>query len=105
MSTTTRKQSVPSVPSSPMTVDEFARTPEYDDNRVELIDGYIVRRDEMKPAHVGATECLRRRFEAMVPAAWCVREDKPVRIPEWTEPLPDIAIVRMHLHDLPRPPP
>ena len=30
----------------------------------------------------------------MVPAAWCVREDKPVRIPEWTEPLPDIAIVR-----------
>jgi hypothetical protein len=53
MSTTTRQQPVPSVPFRPMTVDEFARTPEYDDNRVELIDAYIVRRDEPKPAHVG----------------------------------------------------
>jgi Uma2 family endonuclease len=94
MSTTTAKQPVPSVPSQPMTVDEFARTPEYDDNRVELIDGYIVRREEMKPAHAGATESLRRRLEAKIPAAWYVREDKPVRIPEWTEPLPDIAVVR-----------
>ena len=94
MSTTTRQQAVPSVPIRPMTVDEFARTPEYDDNRVELIDGYIVRRDEMKPAHVGATECLRRRIGAVIPAGWYVREDKPVRIPDWTEPLPDIAVVR-----------
>jgi hypothetical protein len=50
-----------------MTVNEFARTPEYDDNRVELIDGFIVRRDEIKPAHVGATECLRRRLGAVIP--------------------------------------
>ena len=33
MSTTTAMQPVPSVPSQPMKVDEFARTPEYDDNR------------------------------------------------------------------------
>jgi Uma2 family endonuclease len=77
-----------------MTVDEFARTPEYDDNRVELIDGYVVKRDEMKPAHVGATECLRQLIGAVIPVGWYVREDKPVRIPEWTEPLPDIAVVR-----------
>src|ERR1700675_2821152 len=90
----TTKQAVASVPSEPMTVDEFARAPEYDDNQVELIDGRIVRREEMKPAHVGATECLRRQLEAIIPAGWYVREDKPVRIPEWTEPLPDIAVVR-----------
>jgi Uma2 family endonuclease len=30
----------------------------------------------------------------VIPAGWNVREDKPVRIPEWTEPLPDIAVVR-----------
>ena len=94
MSTRTRKQAVPSVSPSPITLDEFARMPEYDDNRVELIDGYIVRRDEMKPAHSGATECLRRRLGDVIPAAWYVREDKPVRIPEWTEPLPDLAVVR-----------
>jgi hypothetical protein len=75
-------------------VNEFARTPEYDDNRVELIDGFIVRRDEMKPARVGATECLRRRLGAVIPTVWYIREDKPIRIPEWTEPLPDIAVVR-----------
>ena len=94
MSTIVVKQPVPSVPSEPMTVYEFARTPEYDDKRLELIDGYIVRREEMKPPHVGATESLRRRFEAMIPTGWYVREDKPVRIPDWTEPLPDITLVR-----------
>jgi Uma2 family endonuclease len=94
MSTTVVKQPVPSVPSEPMTVHEFVRTPEYDDKRFELIDGYIVRREEMKPPHVGVTESLRRRLEAMIPTGWYVREDKPVRIPDWTEPLPDIALVR-----------
>jgi hypothetical protein len=94
MSTTVVKQPVPSVPSEPMTVHEFARTPEYDDKRFELIDGYIVRRAETKPPHVGATESLLRRFQAMIPTGWYVREDKPVRIPDWTEPLPDITLVR-----------
>jgi Uma2 family endonuclease len=94
MSTTAVKQPVAPVPSEPMTVYEFARSPEYDDKRFELIDGFIVRREEMKPAHVGATESLRHRLEPMIPPGWCVREDKPVRIPDWTEPLPDIAVVR-----------
>jgi hypothetical protein len=35
MSTTVVKQPVPSVPSEPMTVHEFARTPEYDDKRFD----------------------------------------------------------------------
>jgi hypothetical protein len=61
MSTTAVKQPVAPVPSEPMTVHEFARSPEYDDKRFELIDGYIVRREEMKPAHAGATESLRHR--------------------------------------------
>ena len=94
MSTTAVKQPVAPVPSEPMTVYEFARSPEYDDKRFELIDGFIVRREEMKPAHVGATESLRHRLEPMIPTGWCVREDKPIRIPDWTEPLPDIAVVR-----------
>ncbi len=48
----------------------------------------------MKPAHVLATECLRRLLEPMLPAGWFLREDKSVRIPDFNEPLPDIAIVR-----------
>jgi len=77
-----------------MTVEEFEKTDSYDDIRVELIDGYIVRRDEMKPAHAVVTGRLRRRIDRMLPAGWSTREDKPVRIPPLYEPLPDIAIVR-----------
>jgi hypothetical protein len=99
MSTTKTKHALAPVPSQPRTVDEFALIPEYGDNRMELIDGRIVRRDEIKPAQVGATECLRRQLEGMIPPNWFVREDKPVRIPEWTEPLPDIAVVRGNFRD------
>lgn len=94
MSTITVKQAVPPVPSVRMTVDEFEKTDFYDDNRVELIDGYIVRRDEMKPAHAVVTGRLRRRIDRMLLAGWSTREDKPIRVPPLYEPLPDIAIVR-----------
>jgi len=94
MSTITTKQAVPSIPSVRMTVEEFEKTDFYDDIRVELIDGYIVRRDEMKPAHAVVTGRLRRRIDRMLPAGWSTREDKPVRIPPLYEPLPDIATVR-----------
>jgi Uma2 family endonuclease len=47
----------------------------------------------MTPAHAGVTESLRRQLGDVTPAAWYVREDKPIRIPGWTEPLPDLAVV------------
>jgi hypothetical protein len=94
MSAITTKQAVPSAPSQRMTVDEFEKADFYDDNQVELINGHVIRREAMKPSHVLATECLRRLLEPMLPAGWFLREDKPVRIPDFNEPLPDIAIVR-----------
>ena len=42
--------------SARITVDEFEISDLYDDNRVELIDGEVNRKDEMKPAHVLAVE-------------------------------------------------
>jgi len=78
-----------------MTVDEFERIADsLDDDQVELIDGYLVWRDDMKPPHVLATERLRRRLERMVPEGWFVREGKPVRIPDFDEPRPGVAVVR-----------
>jgi len=77
------------------TVDEFERIADsLDDDQVELIDGYIVVRGEMKPSHVLATELLKRCIEPMLPSGRFVREDKPVRIPDFDEPRPDIAVVR-----------
>jgi Uma2 family endonuclease len=78
-----------------MTVDEFERVAgSLDDDQVELLDGYLVWRDDMKPAHVLATERLRRRLDRMIPDGYFVREEKPIRIPEFDEPRPDISIVR-----------
>jgi len=78
-----------------MTVDEFERiADQLNGDQVELIDGYLVRRDAMNPPHVLVTERLRRRFDRMLPEGWFVREDKPVRIPDFDEPRPDLAIVR-----------
>jgi Uma2 family endonuclease len=101
MSTITSAQSLPSPAplASPavyrMTVDEFERVADLLVNdQVELIDGYIVAREDMKPSHVLPTERLKRRLEPMVPAGWFIRDDKPIRIPDFDEPRPDVAVVR-----------
>ena len=63
MSPTTTKQSVPSSPPKRMTVAEFEQLADLlGDDRVELIDGHIVGRGEMKPAHVLATELAKCRI-------------------------------------------
>ncbi len=101
MSTITPTQSLqsPAPLASPavyrFTVDEFERIADsLDDDQVELIDGYIVRRGEMKPSHVLATELLKGRVQPMLPSGRFLREDKPIRIPDFDEPRPDIAVVR-----------
>jgi Uma2 family endonuclease len=86
-------------PASPavyrMTVDEFERIADsLDEEQVELLDGYIVSRDDMKPPRVLAIEELRWLLDRVVPGNWFVREEKPVRIPDYDEPMPDISIVR-----------
>ena len=48
----------------------------------------------MKPPHVLVTERLRRRLDRLVSEAWFVREEKPVRIPDFDEPFPDLSVVR-----------
>ena len=75
-------------------MDEFERIADsLDDDQVELIDGYIVERDDMKPSHVKALGRVRRRLEPMLPAGWFIREEKPVRIPDFDQPRPDVAVV------------
>jgi Uma2 family endonuclease len=78
-----------------MTVDEFERIAgALDDDHVELIDGYIVGRAEMKPSHALAAELFKHSLGNILPAGFHLREDKPVRIPELNEPRPDFSIVR-----------
>jgi len=77
-----------------MTVDEFERIDESLDGPFELIDGKLIRKPDMDPPHVWSTERLRKRLERMLPEGWTVRDDKPLRIPDFNERRPDIVVVR-----------
>jgi Uma2 family endonuclease len=102
MSTVTSTQpaiTTPTIPGPPvlyrMTVDEYERIGEMlDDPRVELIDGYLVKKMPNKPEHSWATKAVLKALERRLPQGWVSRQEQPVRIPAYDEPEPDIAIVR-----------
>jgi hypothetical protein len=60
-----------------ITVDEFENSDLYDDNRFELIDGQVIRKDEMKPAHVLAVELVKQTVGPMLPTHRFIRQDGP----------------------------
>jgi Uma2 family endonuclease len=47
-----------------------------------------------KPPHVIAVDATREAVAAVLPPGWWLRDEKPVRIPEFDEPEPDISVVR-----------
>jgi len=80
-----------------MTVDRYERLAEIgvlDDPQVELIGGLLVRKMTKKPRHVAACELVAVAIGALLPAGWYIREQNPLRIPDYDEPEPDIAVVR-----------
>ena len=80
-----------------MNVDQYERLVEtgvLDGQPVELIDGLLVRKMGKKPPHVIAGEALRDELLPLIPQGWRLTIEAPVRIPEFDEPEPDLAIVR-----------
>jgi Uma2 family endonuclease len=102
MSTTTLKPPALPLPKPAhvyrLTVDQYDRMVAQgvlgEDDPVELLGGILVRKIPKKPGHVIATDELRKRLERMLPAGWHLRKEDPVRIPDYDEPEPDLAIVR-----------
>ncbi|MGO9598954.1 MAG: Uma2 family endonuclease [Isosphaeraceae bacterium] len=64
-----------------------------DDPRVELLDGYVVKKMGKNPLHIWTVDAALEALKAMLPGWWCRKED-PVRLPDFDEPEPDIAVVR-----------
>ena len=64
-----------------------------EDPRVELIDGYLVKKMGKNPPHIWAVDQLLDLLKPLTPGWWCRKED-PVRIPDFDEPEPDVAVVR-----------
>jgi Uma2 family endonuclease len=87
-----------------MTVDEYERlvaTGALDNPQIELIDGLLAKKIRKKPRHSTGSERLRRLLErgSLLPDGWRVRHEQPVRIPDFDEPEPDLAVVRGEVED------
>ena len=90
-----------------MTVDEYERLAEAGilrDPRIELIDGYLVHKMTKKPDHVIAVEGSRDALLALNLQGWRVMVQDPVRIPDYDEPEPDLALAKGNSQGLPRTP-
>ena len=77
------------------TVDEYERMAGVlDDPRVELVDGYVVRKMGKKPPHIWSVGRILKALEFLPSDQWTCRKEDPVRIPDFDEPEPDVAVIR-----------
>jgi Uma2 family endonuclease len=85
-----------------MTVDQYDRlvaTGVLDGEPIELIDGLLVRKMGKKPPHVISCEATRNVLLPLIPPGWRLAIEAPVRIPDYDEPEPDLAVIRGTLED------
>ncbi len=86
-----------------ITVDEYERIGESgavdEPERVELIDGYMVRKMSKSPGHCYATAKALGALTGLVGPGWLPSKEGPVRIPAYDEPEPDISVVRGSIED------
>jgi Uma2 family endonuclease len=81
-----------------ITVDEYERIIASgaleDPSRVELIDGYMVDKMGKNADHRYTTKETLKALDSRLPPGWTSQKEEPVRILEYDEPEPDIAIIR-----------
>ncbi len=65
-----------------------------DPERVELIDGYMVDKVAKSAEDGFSTKRVIKALEDLLPPGWTSRKEEPIRIPDYDEPEPDVAIVR-----------
>ena len=68
-------------------------------DRLHLIDGVLVTKMTKKPPHVIACELTRDSLLQILPTGWRVTTEARIRIPDYNEPKPDIAVVRGSARD------
>lgn len=96
-SVTGREPAVPDVPIHRLTVEQYLSMADAgiltEDDRVELLEGWLVPKMTKHPPHASATRRLRRDLERAVPAGWLVLSQDPITTGD-SAPEPDLAIVR-----------
>ena len=77
------------------TVDEYERMAGVlDDPQVELIDGYVVKKMGKKPPHIWSVARILKALDFLPANQWTCRKEDPVRLPDFDEPEPDLAVIR-----------
>jgi hypothetical protein len=64
-----------------------------EDDRVELLEGWIVDKMPQHPAHAGTISILLAKLQAKLPKGWIVRVQSPITLEDSESEL-DLAIVR-----------
>ncbi|MGD2154872.1 MAG: Uma2 family endonuclease [Gemmatimonadales bacterium] len=82
----------------PFTVDEYYRMADVgilgEDDRVELLDGEIVRMTPIGSRHSACVDRLVRKFTEIPEQRAIVRVQNPLRLSQRSEPQPDLCLVR-----------
>ena len=72
-------------------------------DRVELLDGFLVKKMPGNPRHASVTRRLARLFEARLPGGWLALKEDTIELPGYPEgdssPIPDVSIVAGTLDD------
>ena len=87
----------PPIPMHRFTVAQYHRMIETgvltENDRVELLEGWIVDKMPQRPRHSGAISILQARLQARLRKGWIVRVQSPITL-EGSEPEPDLAVVK-----------
>jgi len=71
------------------------------DDRVELLDGFLVAREPQGARHAMVVALVRAVLEKAFGRSYHVREEKPIALDERSEPEPDIVVVPGRPRDYP----
>ncbi|MEX2118365.1 MAG: Uma2 family endonuclease [Pirellulales bacterium] len=84
------------------TVEEYHRLGKLgvltEDDRVELLDGWIVPKTNLNPSHSVSVQLVDDAVRKQLPAGWCIRIQDAITTAD-SEPEPDVAVVRGSIRD------
>src|SRR5689334_7852246 len=80
------------------TVDDYTRMADAgilsEDDRVELIEGAVVEMSPFRRLHAACVDRLNAWLNRLLGASAIVRVQSPIRLSDYSEPQPDIALLR-----------
>lgn len=90
-------ETVPPLPLRRFTVEQYHRMIATgvltENDRVELLEGWIVNKMPQNPVHAGTISIVAAKLSVKLPKGWIIRVQSPITLPD-SEPEPDLAVVR-----------